>query len=89
MDRMAKKIVVENNLEEVGEYFREKGYDVKTMYKNETLDDITSDDYEAIVVSDLNNMNLSQNLKVKASIVEAAGLTPEQIYQVIHNKVRF
>ncbi|MDF2545211.1 MAG: hypothetical protein K0R93_109 [Anaerosolibacter sp.] len=86
---MAKKVVVENNLEEVRAYLGEKGYDVRTMYRNDTLQDITSDNYEAIIVSDLNNMNLSQGLKAKASIVEAAGLTPEQIYQIIHNKVRF
>ncbi|MFT9496636.1 YkuS family protein [Anaerosolibacter sp.] len=86
---MTKKVVVENNLEEVRVYLGEKGYDVRTMYRNDTLQDITSDNYEAIIVSDLNNMNLSQGLKAKASIVEAAGLTPEQIYQIIHNKVRF
>ncbi|MBB6214099.1 hypothetical protein HNQ80_000168 [Anaerosolibacter carboniphilus] len=86
---MKKKIVVENNLEEVRDYLGQKGYDVRTMYRNDTLDDITSDAYEAIVVSDLNNMNLSKGLKAKTSIIEASGLTPEQIYQAIHNKVRF
>ncbi len=86
---MTKKVVVENNLEDVRNYLGEKGYDVRTMYRNDTLYDITSDEYEAIVVSDLNNMNLSRGLKARTSIIEAAGLTPEQVYEVIHNKVRF
>lgn len=86
---MKKKVVVENTLEDIKNYLGQKGYDVRTMYRNDTLNDITSNEYEAIIVSDVNNGNLPKNLKGNTSIIEAAGLTPEQVYETIRNKVRF
>lgn len=81
-----KKIVVENALEDVRNYFADQGYDVRTMYKNDTLEDITSSEYEAIIISDKNNTNLSKRISTPAPVIEAAGLTPQQVYDKVSKK---
>ncbi|AOT69686.1 YkuS family protein [Geosporobacter ferrireducens] len=78
---MNRKVVVENTLEDVRRYLADHGYDVRTMYKDDTVEDIVTDEYDAIVVTDLNSGNVDRNLKVNVPVIEAAGLTPGEVYQ--------
>ncbi|MTI69640.1 MAG: hypothetical protein FH751_05215 [Firmicutes bacterium] len=78
---MNKKIVVENTLTDVRSYFKDKGYDVRTMYKNSTLDDITTNDYEAIILE----KDTLGELKTSSPIIEASGLSAEDIYKKLNN----
>ncbi len=78
---MNRKVVVENTLEDVRDYLADHGYDVRTMYRDDTIEDIVTEEYDAIVVSDLNSGNVDRKLKVNVPVIEAAGLTPGEILQ--------
>mgnify|MGYP001033809897 CR=1 FL=1 len=85
---MKKKIVVENTLTPYIEHLRSLGYDVYTLYKNSNLENITSDEYKAIVVSGLDVLSTSgaTHNKPPAPIIEVKGRTPEEIHSIIENK---
>lgn len=78
---MKRKVVVENTLKDVRNYLANHGYDVRTMYQDDTVEDIVTDEYDAIVVTDLHSGNVDRKLKVKVPVIEAAGLTPGEVYQ--------
>ncbi len=80
---MKKKVVVENTLGDVKNYLGQQGYDVRTMYRNDTLGAITSNEYQAIVVENMNNA--AQNPSTSSPVIEAGSLTPEQVYEKINN----
>ncbi len=84
---MRRKVVVENTLSNVRTYLGEKGYDVRTMYNNNTLNHITSDEYDAIVISNMDGTNLQEDTKTNSPIISAAGLTPEEVYERINGRL--
>lgn len=84
---MKGKVVVENSLERVRQYLAEKGYDVRTMHLNDTLYDITSDEYDAIIVSERRYIDRNR-LKTDVPVIEAAGATPEQVYQKVRGRIQ-
>ncbi|NLW40549.1 MAG: YkuS family protein [Tissierellia bacterium] len=87
---MKEKIVVENTLTPYIEHLRSLGYDVYTLYKNSNIENITSDEYKAIVVSGLDVLASSDSSGKNPPIpvVEARGKTPEEIHQIIQNKLK-
>lgn len=85
---MKKRVVVENRLLDVKNYFADKGYDVRSMYHNETLNEIDPNEYEAIIVSNITNKGLSQELKSSNKIVEAFGLVPHQVYEKMQTRLK-
>ena len=78
---MKRKVVVENTLEDVRDYFADHGYDVRTMYRDDTIEDIITEEYDAIVVTDLSSGNVDRKLQVNVPVIEAAGLTPGEIFE--------
>lgn len=85
---MSKKIVVENILTPHIKYLKESGYDVYTLYKNSNLNEITSPEYKAIIVSGLDNLatdGASYN-RPSAPIIEAKGQSPEEIYNLLESR---
>lgn len=85
---MKRKVVVENILTPHIDYLKSHGYDVYTLYKNYNLQNIVSDEYEAIVVSGLDQLGINQAEfnKPNATIIEATGLTPEEVHSIIENR---
>lgn len=85
---MTKKVVVENILTPHIEYLKEVGYDVYTLYKNSNLNDITSPEYEAIIVSGIDNLitDGSNYNRPSAPIIEAKGQTPEEIHSILESR---
>lgn len=83
---MKKKVVVQNTLEGVRDYLGEKGFDVRTMYLDSTLRYVDDDQYDAIIVSDRNDLHLADNITSNPAIIEVKGLTPEQVYNKILTK---
>jgi len=79
---MKRKIVVENGLDDVRQYLAGVGYDVRTMYLNDTANHITTDEYDAIIVNDRGSLDM-ENLKTSSPVIEAAGLSPERVHQRI------
>lgn len=82
---MKKRVVVENSLEDLRDYLGNQGYDVRTMYKDSTLMQIDKDQYDAIIVSDIDNLKLSQGITADRKIIEAGALTPQQVMEKLNN----
>ena len=83
-----KKVVVENTLTPYKEYLEDSGYNVYTLYNNENLNNITTSEYKAIIVSGidvLSTVDASYN-NPPAPIIEAKGKTPEEIYDLLESK---
>lgn len=82
---MKKRVVVENSLEDLRDYLGNQGYDVRTMYMDSTLMQIEKDKYDAIIVSDIENLKLSRGITSDRKIIEAGSLTPEQVVEKLNN----
>lgn len=78
---MQKRVVVENSLEDLKNFLGNRGYDVRTMYMDSTLMQIDKDKYDAIIVSDIDNLGLSKSITSDRRIIEAGSLTPEQVLE--------
>lgn len=87
---MKNKVVVENTLTPYIDHLKSCGYDVFTLYKNDNLQNITSDEYKAIVISGLDVLSTGnatyQNPPVP--IIEAKGHTPEEVHSIIENRYK-
>lgn len=86
---MKRKVVVENILTPYIDYLETQGFDVYTLHKNNNLQNIVSDEYDAIVVSGLDQLSINDAgfEQPKASIIEADGLTPEEVHSIIEDKI--
>lgn len=80
---MKGKVVVENGLNEVRQYLAGLGYDVRTMYFNDTANYITTDEYDAIVVNDRSALD-EERMRTNSPVIEAAGMSTEEV----HDKIR-
>ncbi|HLR35567.1 MAG TPA: YkuS family protein [Tissierellales bacterium] len=85
---MSKKIVVENILTPHIEFLKDSGYNVYTLNKNANLNEITSPEYKAIIVSGLDvlSTNGADYNNPSAPIIEAKGQTPEEIYNLLESR---
>ena len=87
---MKNKIVIENTLTPYIDYLKSCGYDVYTLYKNSNLENISSNEYKAIVVSGLDVLSTSgaSHNNPPVPIIEAKGHTPEEVHNIIENKYK-
>lgn len=87
---MKKKVVVENTLKPFIDHLRSVGYDVYTLNRNANLKNITSDEYKAIVVSGIDVLSERETNfnKPPVLIIEARGMTPQEVENMIENKLR-
>ena len=86
---MKNKVVVENTLTPFIEHLKNAGYDVYTLNRNFNLKNITSDEYRAIVVSGLDVFSERETdyNNPPVSIIEAKGLTPQEVQNIIENRL--
>ncbi|MEN6314089.1 MAG: YkuS family protein [Clostridiaceae bacterium] len=84
---MNKTIAVERNLTPVIEYLSEKGYKVEGIdLGSEYSKNI--DKYDAIVVTGMNKDFLGvQDIVSKIPVIEAKGLSAEQVYSQISGRI--
>ena len=79
-----KKIDVQKGLTPVQEYLAEHGYDVETI-DFDTFSNVQEEDYDAVVVTGMNNDFLGmQDTVTGAPVIDATGMTPEEVYEQIH-----
>lgn len=85
---MNKKVVVENSLKSHIDYLQQSGYDVHRLYKNKNVNNITSFEYDGIVVNDLSDINMdsSTDFRPGSPIIEAKGKTPEEVYNLLRSR---
>lgn len=81
---MNKKVAVEQNLDNVREYLEERGIKTEKFSGSQLINASNISKYDAIVVSGSNKDLLGiQNTSTKVPVIDATGMTPEQIYQNI------
>ncbi|WP_236908431.1 YkuS family protein [Clostridium sp. Cult3] len=85
---MKNKVVVENTLTPYIEHLKSCGYDVYTLYRNDNISNIVSDEYKAIIVSGLDVLGTrdASYEKPPVPIIEAKGHTPEEIHSMLENR---
>lgn len=84
------KVAVEANLSPVREYLSRQGYQVDTLDANHLQSlNANQSNYSAVVISgtDQNIMGI-QDIKINCPVINAYGLTPEQIHQRIQSRAK-
>lgn len=83
---MNQKIAIEPNLTPIKEYLSEKGYCVENIdYGQGTM---SNKNYDAFIVAgvETNFMGI-QDTSTKAVVINAEGLTAEQVYQQLQSRL--
>ncbi|MFZ5990090.1 MAG: YkuS family protein [Bacillota bacterium] len=84
---MKRKIGIEDDLEPVKEYLTNKGYEVKNIDFAEDTSKLTNK-FDAFVVTGINsNMMGIHDTSTKAVIIDAAGMSPEQVYHELESRL--
>ncbi|NLM44588.1 MAG: YkuS family protein [Clostridiales bacterium] len=80
------KVGIESNLSNVRKYLEENNINVKEFDSKKMGSSWTMNRYDAVVVSgsDINIMGI-QDVVGKAKVIDASGMTPQEIYNEIIN----
>lgn len=78
-----KRIAVQKGLTPVREYLAGHGYDVETV-DFDAFSRSQEEDYDAIIVTGMNNDFLGmQDTATNAPVIDATGMTPEEVHEQI------
>ncbi len=86
---MGKKIAIENSLHDYIDFFEKSGYEVNKILGAEDAGNIQSSEYDAVVISDMEDGSLELSTFLRsggrdsAPVIEANGRTPEEILDMI------
>lgn len=83
-----KKIGIEEGLTNIADFLTDEGYSVKQLSgsMDENLSSLRN--FDAIVISGLNtNMFGYDNVKANASIIDADGLTPQEVRNMLDKQI--
>ncbi|WZL71597.1 YkuS family protein [Clostridiaceae bacterium 35-E11] len=79
-----KKIAVEQSLENVKDYLRNRGYDVTDIESTQS----NAKDFDAMVVSGQNSNFLGMHdTNTKAFVINAKGMSVEDIHKELNNRL--
>lgn len=79
-----KKVAVEKSLGNVKSYLSNQGYNVADLESAKS----SLQNFDAVVVSGQNSNLLGmQNTSTKASVVNASGMSPEDVYNQLTNRL--
>ncbi len=82
---MNQKIAIEPNLTPIKDYLTKKGYSVETMDYGQGA---TKNNYDAIIVAGVEtNIMGIQDTSSKAVVINADGMTEEQVYQELQSRL--
>lgn len=78
------KVAVEKNLTNIKEYLKNQGYQVSSLDTNTG----NLDSFDAIVLTGQDNDIMGiEDTQTDAVIIEAAGMTPQEVYYEIENSI--
>lgn len=84
---MDRRVVVENSLKDHIEFLEKSGYQVEKIDKPEDANNVQSFDYDAIVLSNMNDLSTEiPAFRSSAPIVEAKNKTPEEVYNILRGR---
>ncbi len=82
---MNQKIAIEPNLTPIKDYLTKKGYTVENMDYGQGA---TKNNYDAIIVAGVEtNIMGIQDTSSKAIVINADGMTEEQVYQELQSRL--
>lgn len=82
-----KRVAVEGPLGNVGMFLEEKGYEVVNLDPH-TQTGIELKNCDAIVISGMDNDLMGYStIKTESPVIEARGMTPEEVYRVVKNRI--
>lgn len=84
---MEHRIAIEPSLTPIKDYLTDKGFHVESMSidRNAAKHGI---DYDAIIVTGMNtNLAGINDTETKALVIDAAGLTPEEVYRQLQSRL--
>lgn len=82
---MARNVAVENSLTDVKNYLSQKGYNVIDISDN-SPESISNVQYDAIVTTGLDSNTMGmEDIRTKAPVIQAKGLTAEDVYKRLEN----
>lgn len=82
-----KRVAIEGPLGNIGTFLEEKGYEVVNLDPH-TQTGIELKNCDAIVISGMDrNLMGYTTIKTEAPVIEANGLTQEQVYQQVKNRI--
>lgn len=85
---MSIRVAVEPDLSPVKDFLKGKGYQVESINFNEQSSNNTNK-FDVFVVTGLNTNFMGMNdTNTKAVVIQAAGMTPEQVYHELQSKFR-
>lgn len=85
---MKYKVAVENSLTPISDYLSKKGYNVDSIDLSKEYSK-GMEKYDAVVVTGLNENFLGiEDTNTKAVVIDAKGLTAEQVYSRLENRLQ-
>lgn len=82
-----KRVAIEGTLGNVGMFLEEKGYEVVNLDPH-TQTGIELKNCDAIVISGMDrNLMGYTTIKTESPVIEASGMTPEQVYEQIKDRI--
>lgn len=86
-DLVDKRVVVENSLKDHIEFLEKSGYEVEKIQKPEDVHKVQSFDYDAVVVSSIDDVPMgATSFRVTTPVVEAKDKTPEEIFNILRGR---
>lgn len=86
---MKHRIAIEENLSPIEEFLSEKGYEVENIDFADS-EEISSllDEFDAFVITGLDsNMLGIHDTEMEAIVIDAAGMSPEQVYDELESRL--
>jgi len=85
---MNKKIAIEPNLTQIKNFLTNKGFQVESIDYNWQSAKTNLDKYDAIIVTGQNSNFIGmEDTLTKSTIIDASGLTPQQVFTELQNKI--
>lgn len=85
---MKHNIAIETTLTPIKDYLTDKGYHVETMSFDKNAAPTKAGNFDAIIVTGINdNLMGISDTTTRAVVIEAKGLTPEQVYHELQMRL--
>lgn len=82
-----KRVAIEGPLGNIGMFLEEKGYEVVSLDPH-TQTGIELRNCDAIIISGMDrNLMGDTTIKTASPVIEASGMTPEEVYQQVKNRI--
>lgn len=84
---MDKRVVVKDSLKEHIDFLKKPGYEVERISKPEDVNNVQSFNYDAVVVSSIDDFSMgTTTFRPSAPVVEAKDKTPREVFNILRTR---